>query len=79
LKNIETSTEVLKSLRHDVQSGKGIAGTMIQNEQLSTNVQTLANNLAAASSHLNRPGLWHQEPVRPPPGGTPAANNPAKP
>lgn len=80
VKNIESSTEVLKSLLSDVQSGKGLAGTMLQNEQLATNVQAIANNLAIASSNLNRLGLWgllwHHEPLRIPPGGTPAINTP---
>jgi phospholipid/cholesterol/gamma-HCH transport system substrate-binding protein len=68
VKNIESSTEVLKSMLNDVQSGKGLAGTMIQNEQLATNMQAIANNLAVASSNLNRLGLWgllwHHEPLR---------------
>jgi phospholipid/cholesterol/gamma-HCH transport system substrate-binding protein len=68
VKNIESSTEVLKSVLKDVQSGKGLAGTMLQNEQLATNVQAIANNLAIASSNLNRLGLWgllwHHEPLR---------------
>jgi phospholipid/cholesterol/gamma-HCH transport system substrate-binding protein len=77
VKNIESSTEVLKSLMKDVQSGKGFAGTMLQNEQLGTNVQALASNLAIATSNLNRLGLWHflwhQEPLRTNP---PAATRP---
>jgi hypothetical protein len=56
---------------------------MLQNEQLATNVQAIANNLAIASSNLNRLGLWrflwHKEPVRIPPGGTMATNTPTKP
>ncbi len=59
IKNIESSTEVLKKLADDLQSGKGLAGTMLQNEQLTTNVQAIAYNLAIASSNLNRLGLWH--------------------
>jgi phospholipid/cholesterol/gamma-HCH transport system substrate-binding protein len=66
VKNIESSTEVLKSLMNDIQSGKGLAGTVFQNEQLSTNVQAIADNFAVASSNLNRLGLfhflWHKEP-----------------
>jgi len=58
----------LKSMLNDIQSGKGLAGTMIRNEQLATNVQAIANNLAITSSNLNRLGLWHflwhKEPVR---------------
>ena len=71
VKNIESSTEVLKDLLNNVQSGKGLAGTMLENEQLTTNVQAIANNLAIASSNLNRLGLWHflwhKEPLRTPP------------
>lgn len=59
IKNIESSTEVLKKLADDLQSGKGVAGTLMQNGQLTTNVQALAYNLAIASSNLNRLGLWH--------------------
>jgi phospholipid/cholesterol/gamma-HCH transport system substrate-binding protein len=68
LKNIESSTEILKQLMTDVQSGKGLAGTVLQNQQLATNVQTIAYNLSITSSNLNRLGLWgflwHKEPLR---------------
>ena len=57
--NIESSTETLKQLMTNLQSGKGLAGTLLQNEQLSSNVQAIANNLTTASSNLNRLGLWH--------------------
>jgi phospholipid/cholesterol/gamma-HCH transport system substrate-binding protein len=59
VKNIESSTEVLKKLMDDLQSGKGLAGTVLKNEQLSTNVQMIAGNLAIATGNLNRLGLWH--------------------
>jgi phospholipid/cholesterol/gamma-HCH transport system substrate-binding protein len=59
VKNVESSTEVLKKVMNDLQSGKGLAGTLLQNEQLATNMQAIANNLAIASSNLNRLGLWH--------------------
>jgi phospholipid/cholesterol/gamma-HCH transport system substrate-binding protein len=66
VKNIESSTEVLKKLMDDLQSGKGLAGTMLKNEQLATNAQEIADNLAIATSNLNRLGLWrflwHREP-----------------
>lgn len=57
--NIESSTETLKKLTDDLQSGNGLAGTLLKNEQLSTNVQAVAANLAVATSNLNRLGLWH--------------------
>ncbi|MFZ1072711.1 MAG: MlaD family protein [Verrucomicrobiia bacterium] len=59
VKNIEYSTEVLKKLADNLQSGKGLAGTALQNEPLATNMQVIAYNLAIASSNLNRLGLWH--------------------
>jgi phospholipid/cholesterol/gamma-HCH transport system substrate-binding protein len=58
VKNIESSTEILTNLMSDLQSGKGLAGTFLQNKQLATNVQTIADNLAVTSSNLNRLGLW---------------------
>jgi len=76
VKNIESSTEILTNLMTDLQSGKGFAGTILQNEQLSTNVQAIANNLAVASSNLNRLGLWkfmwHHEPLH---TNAPSASN----
>jgi phospholipid/cholesterol/gamma-HCH transport system substrate-binding protein len=57
-KNIESSTEILKKMMDDLQSGKGLAGTVLQNEQLATNVQIIADNLAVTTSNLNRVGLW---------------------
>ena len=58
VKNIKDSTETLKSLMSDLQSGKGLAGTILQNAELATNVQEIANNLAITTSNLNRAGLW---------------------
>ena len=43
--NIKSSTDTLKKLTDDLQSGKGLAGTILQNEQLATNVQIIAENL----------------------------------
>ena len=59
VKNIKSSTETLKTLMDDLQSGQGLAGTLLKNEQLSTNVQAVAANLAIATSNLNQLGLWH--------------------
>jgi ABC-type transporter Mla subunit MlaD len=58
VKNIKSSSEALKKLMEDLQSGRGLAGTLLQNEQLATNVQTIADNLAITTSNLNRVGLW---------------------
>ena len=59
VKNIESSTEVLKSLLIDVQAGKGLAGTVLKNEQLAADMSRLVNNLSVTSSNLNHLGLWH--------------------
>jgi phospholipid/cholesterol/gamma-HCH transport system substrate-binding protein len=56
--NIRSSTDTLKKVMDDLQSGRGLAGTLLQNEPLATNVQAIANNLSVATSNLNRLGLW---------------------
>jgi hypothetical protein len=43
VKNIESLTEVLKDLLNNVQSGNGLARNMLENKQLTTNVQAIAN------------------------------------
>jgi phospholipid/cholesterol/gamma-HCH transport system substrate-binding protein len=59
LKNIESSTVVLKNVLDEMQSGKGLAGTVLRNDQLATNVNTIVENLSITTSNLNRLGLWH--------------------
>jgi len=58
----------MKKLMDDLQSGKGLAGTLLKNDQLATNAQEIADNLAIATSNLNRLGLWrflwHREPAQ---------------
>ena len=58
MKNIESSTVVLKDVLSNVQSGKGLAGAVLENEKLATNVETIAANLSITTSNLNRLGLW---------------------
>ena len=57
-KDIAETTATFKQLAADLQAGKGLAGTVLQNPELATNVQTIAANLAITSSNLNRIGLW---------------------
>jgi len=56
--NVETSTEILKKVMMDLQSGHGLAGTLLQNDEVATNAQIIAANLAITTSNLNRAGLW---------------------
>jgi phospholipid/cholesterol/gamma-HCH transport system substrate-binding protein len=58
VQNVKYSTEVLKKLMDNLQSGQGVAGVLLQNNQLAGNVQVVASNLVIATSNLNRLGLW---------------------
>jgi len=58
VKNIESSTVVLNNLLNDVQAGKGLAGSLIKNEDAATHVSQIASNLSITTSNLNRLGLW---------------------
>jgi phospholipid/cholesterol/gamma-HCH transport system substrate-binding protein len=58
VKNIESSTATLKQLLEGVQEGKGLAGNLLENEQIATNVSRIVDNLSITTSNLNRLGLW---------------------
>lgn len=58
-KNIENITSNAQQLVSDLQAGKGVAGTLLQDNETMTNLQILAANLSIASSNLNQFGLWH--------------------
>lgn len=57
-KNIDDVTVTLKALAADLQAGRGLAGAVLQNQELATNVQAIAANLSVTTSNLNRLGLW---------------------
>jgi hypothetical protein len=82
IKNIESSSEVLKALLDDVQAGKGLAGTLIKNEQLAADVAQIAYNLSITTSNLNRHGLWGilwKKKVPPPPRSEQPIHSPKSP
>lgn len=58
ISNVQMSTEELRDLLHEVQMGRGLAGSLMANEPLANNFSLLASNLAVTSSNLNRFGLW---------------------
>jgi phospholipid/cholesterol/gamma-HCH transport system substrate-binding protein len=58
VKNIESSSAVLKNLLEDMRAGKGPAGTLLEDDQLSASMRQIANNLSITTSNLNRLGLW---------------------
>jgi len=73
-KNIQNISVTVQQLATDLQAGKGLAGTLLQNQLLATNVQLLAQNLAVTSSNLNRLGLWGILWAHKPPGTNSTTN-----
>ena len=59
VKNLETSSETVKNLVDGVQAGKGLAGKLLENEQIAANLSQIVSNLSITTSNLNRLGLWH--------------------
>ena len=57
-KNLESSTATLKKLLERVQAGKGLAGKLLENEEMAANVSQIVSNLSITTSNLNRLGLW---------------------
>jgi phospholipid/cholesterol/gamma-HCH transport system substrate-binding protein len=56
--NLDDSTKILKGLLADIQAGKGLAGALLENEELAANVSLVASNLSVTTSNLNRLGVW---------------------
>ena len=71
VKNIESSSVTLKHLLEGMEEGKGLAGKLLENEQIAANVSQIVSNLSITTSNLNRLGLWgilwSHEHRRPPP------------
>lgn len=57
-RNIAEMSDTLKQLAAGIRAGRGLAGALLQNPGLATNVQDIAANFAITSSNLNRLGLW---------------------
>ena len=58
VKNVESSSATLKQLLDGVHEGKGLAGNLLVNDQIATNVSRIVDNLSITTSNLNRLGLW---------------------
>lgn len=58
IQNLEVATARLSDLLARVQEGKGLAGNIIGNETLATDVSLMASNLAVFTGNMNRKGLW---------------------
>ncbi|HEY0455955.1 MAG TPA: MlaD family protein [Verrucomicrobiae bacterium] len=57
VKNLERTTAVLERLANDIESGKGLAGSLIKDPQLQANISSTAAHLATLSSNIARYGL----------------------
>jgi phospholipid/cholesterol/gamma-HCH transport system substrate-binding protein len=57
--NLQVSTSQLTNLLAQVDSGNGLAGEVLRNAQMASNIADLASNLAVASGNLRSNGLWH--------------------
>ena len=58
VKNLQSSSATLTNLLDGVQAGKGLAGKLLENEQIASNVSQIVYNLSITTSNLNRHGLW---------------------
>jgi phospholipid/cholesterol/gamma-HCH transport system substrate-binding protein len=77
--NINSATASLTNLLNDIQSGKGLAGRVIEDPQLADSLSQMTANLSATSSNLNRFGLWHVLWKKHPPlTNSPALSTPKK-
>lgn len=74
MKNLSAASADLKNLLDAAQAGKGLAGTVLKNEEFSRNVSAIAENLSLTSSNLNQLGLWRVLFPKHPAKSTPAAH-----
>lgn len=58
IQNIEGATARITNILADIQNGKGLAGNLLYNEELSRNIDTISSNFAVFSKNLNDRGLW---------------------
>jgi len=58
VRNLQSSSATLTNLLDGVQAGKGLAGKLLENEGIASNVSQIVYNLSITTSNLNRLGLW---------------------
>jgi phospholipid/cholesterol/gamma-HCH transport system substrate-binding protein len=74
LTNLESSTRSLQAVARDLESGRGLAGTLLQDDQARSNLNATLQNLAILSSNLNKYGLLYKP--KPVPASSPRAPYP---
>jgi phospholipid/cholesterol/gamma-HCH transport system substrate-binding protein len=63
VKNVEEATVSAKTVLADLQSGKGLAGSLLQDEQLQAQFGQIVTNVSILSSNLSRFGLLYKPKV----------------
>ncbi|HYE29864.1 MAG TPA: MlaD family protein [Methylomirabilota bacterium] len=58
MRNIESATRRIDQVLQNVQGGQGLAGKLLTNEEMASNISILSSNLAVLSSNVNNKGLW---------------------
>jgi phospholipid/cholesterol/gamma-HCH transport system substrate-binding protein len=58
IQNVDKATEKLDALLENVQQGKGLAGALLNNQEMANHVSIIASNFAVLSSNVNHKGLW---------------------
>jgi len=58
IKNIERATDRADKLLAEVEQGKGLAGTLLKNDELARHSALMISNFMAFGSNLNNRGIW---------------------
>jgi phospholipid/cholesterol/gamma-HCH transport system substrate-binding protein len=58
IKNIERATDRADKLLAEVEQGRGLAGTLLKNDELAQHSALMVSNFMAFGSNLNHKGLW---------------------
>ena len=58
MKNFRDATASLKQMTAELQSGKGLAGGLLKDEDLRAQISLTVSNLSVLSSNMNSRGLW---------------------
>ena len=60
VKSLQTTAFALQGLVNDVESGKGLIGSLFKDQQIKTNLSMLTGNFVTLSSNLNKYGLLYK-------------------
>jgi phospholipid/cholesterol/gamma-HCH transport system substrate-binding protein len=58
MKNLRDATASLKQMTAEMQSGKGLVGGLLKDEELRAQLSITVSNLSVLSSNLNSRGIW---------------------